>query len=95
MAGEFSKYKEQLYQIITEIQDFEFEDRKLVLHIITELFNSCTNLVQEALYVKRFEIVDNLIEKYNISGMATFAGPLLRLFTRTSVNSKMNNITRN
>jgi hypothetical protein len=39
----------------------------------------------EALYPKRLEIVTRLVDKYQISGLATFAGPLTRLFTRTNV----------
>jgi hypothetical protein len=47
-----------------EIQDFSFEDRKLVLYIIIELFNGQPQVVAEALYPNRVEITEHLFKLY-------------------------------
>ncbi len=68
-----------------ELEDFELEDRKHVQFIIIELFTSCTEIIVQAIHPKRVELAHNLIVKYTVPGMATFAGSLLRLFTRSNV----------
>jgi hypothetical protein len=72
---------------MTEIEHFEFEDRKHIQLIITELFNQCPHIITEALYPKRMEVVAKLIDKYPMQGMTAFAGAFLRQYTRSSVNN--------
>ena len=59
----------------------------MISHIIIELFNAYTDIVAEALYPRRVEVVRNLLEKYNLPSMATFAGSLIRLYTKSNVNN--------
>ena len=69
-----------------EIEYFEFEDRKRVQLIVTELFNTSSEIMVEALHPKRKDVAKQLLEKYTLPGMATFVGSLIRLFTRSSVS---------
>ena len=68
------------------IEQYEFEDVKQIQVIFTELHNNFSDLIDEALYPNRKEIVRSLIEKYNSPGMATFIGIFVRYFTKSSVS---------
>jgi hypothetical protein len=85
LATTLAQNKEQLYTILTEIQDFDLEERKQIQLIIVELYSSCPDQVVSALFPKRVEIAHNLVDKYSMPGMAGFSGAILRLFARSSV----------
>ena len=85
LANEAFRNREMLATVFMEIEQFNFEDRKHVQLIITELFNQCQEVMTEALYPMRKEIVTALLDKYTMAGMPTFVGSLIRLFTRSSV----------
>ena len=86
LANEAFRNREMLATVIMEIEHFEFEDRKHVQLIFTELYNNCSEVMIETLHPKRKEIVNSLLDKYTIAGMATFVGSLIRLFTRSNVS---------
>jgi hypothetical protein len=69
------------------MDQFELEDRKSIQAIFTELNNNFPDVIEGALYPKRNEIVQSLISKYTLPGMAVFVGSILRLFTKTHVNN--------
>lgn len=89
LANEALRNRDLLASIMKEIEFFEFEDRKHAQLIITELFNYCPEIMTEALYPRRKEIVLSLLDKYTLAGMATFMGSLLRLFAKTNVFIKL------
>ena len=87
MAFSTTSLSEEIAYILMNIEQYEFEDVKQIQVIFTELHNNFTDLVDEALYPKRNEIVRCLIEKYQSPGMATFIGIFIRYFTKTSVRA--------
>lgn len=64
LANETLRNRDMLAQIITELEVFEFEDRKHLTFLITELYNSNQELMTEALFPKRQVIVNKLVDKY-------------------------------
>jgi hypothetical protein len=50
------------------------------------LHNNFADLIEEALYPRRAEVVRSLLEKYPSVGMANFIGVFIRFFTKTSVS---------
>lgn len=71
--------------ILQNIEVFEFEDRKTLQSIILELSNNFPDVIENTLYPERHNIVEVLVSKYSIAGMATFVGKVLRLFTKSAV----------
>jgi hypothetical protein len=77
MAFSTTSLSEEIAYILMNIEQYEFEDVKQIQVIFTELHNNFTDLVDEAFYPKRNEIVRCLIEKYQ-SPVLTFECPELK-----------------
>lgn len=84
MAMEMQSVKEELAEVMKNIDVFEFEERKHVQHFITELFNQFKEVVEDALDLHKEEVVTALVDKYDAPGMSAFIGNLLRLYTKSS-----------
>lgn len=76
----------QISQILQNIDVFEFEDRKNLQAIFLELHNNFPDVLETTLFPVKHQVVRTLIDKYNMTGMATFVGVVLRLFTKSSVS---------
>lgn len=85
LANEALRNRDLVAQIMMELENIEFEDRKHALVIITELYNSHPEIMAEALYPRRHEIVKALLEKYSLPANASIVGHLLRVFTKSPV----------
>lgn len=84
MAFETQKLKTEVYDIIINIDMFEFEERKHVQKFITELYNQYKEVLEETLDYKKNDVVSTLISKYEIPTLSTFIGSLLRLYTKSN-----------
>jgi hypothetical protein len=84
MAMETHNLNDEFAEIMMNINIFEFEDRKHVQQFITELYNQLTEVLEDTLNPKKVEVVTTLIGKYELPGMSTFIGNLLRLHTKSN-----------
>ena len=74
LANEALRNRDLVAQIMMEMDNIEFEDRKHALVIITELYHAHPEIMTEALYPRRVEIVKALLEKYSLPANAAIVG---------------------
>jgi hypothetical protein len=84
IAMETQNHKDEIAEIIMNINVFEFEDRKHVQQILTELYTQLTEVLEETLNHRKDEVVTTLVNKYELAGLSTFIGALLRLYTKSN-----------
>ena len=83
LADEMDKCSSQLKEILTNINVFDFEIRKQIETILTDLFNSNQAAMVRAFYPYKEEIAQDLLEKYSGQDLTVICGSILRLFTRS------------
>lgn len=74
LANEALRNRDLVAQIMMELDNIGFEDRKHALVIITELYHANPEIMTEALYPRRHEIVQSLLEKYSLPANASIVG---------------------
>jgi hypothetical protein len=85
---ELEQQRDVMVKIINRIEEFDFEDRKVILTIIIELFGNCREVMIEVFYPDRHYIVESLLNKYTLDKVGSCVGQLIRLFTSSSVNQQ-------
>lgn len=84
IALETQNLKEEMADIIMNINVLEFEARKHVQVFISELYNQFTEVIEDTLDYNKNDVVAALVSKYDMPGMSTFIGNLLRLYTKSN-----------
>ena len=74
LANEALRNRDLLAQIMMELDNIEFEDRKHALVIITELYQVHPDIMTEALTPRRHEVVKSLLNKYSLPANAAIVG---------------------
>ena len=87
LANEALRNRDLVAQVMMEMENIEFEDRKHALVIITELYQVHPDIMTEALLPRRHEIVKCLLDKYLLPANTAIVGQLLRVFTKESVSN--------
>ena len=79
----FKQYANELGSIIQNVDQFDFEDRKMVQQLIIDIYNASehtkTNM-QLALEPKSSQIIGGLLDRYNRHETASLVGTYLRIF---------------
>lgn len=84
IAMETQKLKDEFVEILMNINIFEFEDRKHLMQFIVELYTQFKEVIEDTLDHKKGEVVSTLVGKYEMQGMSTFIGQILRLYTKSN-----------
>ena len=79
----FKQYANELGSIIQNVDQFDFEDRKMVQQLIIDIYNASehtkTNM-QLALEPKASQIIGGLLDRYKRQKTASLVGTYLRIF---------------
>lgn len=84
IAVETQNVREEVAEMLQNLDLFEFEDRKHLQQFMTELYNQYREVLDETLDFNKVETVNALVEMYNQPGMSAFAGNILRIYARSS-----------
>ena len=71
-------------EIVKHLDKFDFEDRKNVQLLFTELYNNFADVMEETLDFEKEHVVRTLVDTYTQPGMSPFVGNLLRLYAKSS-----------
>ena len=74
--------------LVRDLDLFDFEDRKQVQYVVTELHSNCKESIEQALSGGCTRTVEILLKKYGNHEMASFIGTYLRLFIDSKQLSK-------
>jgi hypothetical protein len=84
IAMETHRLKDEFVDILVNMNIFEFEDRKHMMQFIVDIYTQFKEVIEDALEHRKVEVVSALINKYEIQGMSTFIGQILRLYTKSN-----------
>lgn len=84
IAMETHRLKDEFVEILMNINIFEFEDRKHVMQFIVDIYSQFKEVIEDTLDHRKSEVISTLIGKYEMQGMSTFIGQILRLYTKSN-----------